>query len=140
MLFHSTVMCMEKTPYQKASYEQQQKIRELVGDKADYIFIFGREDKPNPEHMLLLGKWLTEQRNNTPETTLWNAVVDYLDGSVDYCRCVCRKNQRTAAVAKIVRETAYALNPGEDCAQLLADRAQDALQEFDISEMVEAFM
>jgi hypothetical protein len=113
-----------------ATDEEQREIRILVGNKATYITRFARIDDHNPEHMICLGKWLSEQRKNIIETRKWNLLVKHLEKTVVVCDCHCEDNQTTIAVKKVVIETALMLKPNEDCSQLLADAARKAVHNY----------
>ena len=93
---------------------------------AGYITRYARIDN-DPNHMYNLGAWLTAQRNNIPETEKWHDLIKKLASSVPRCACICQDNRHTRAVSDVVVKIAMQMQPGEDCSQLLADRAQEAI-------------
>ncbi len=114
MLFHGAILSMET---------DMELWKKTIGN----IIIFARTPDHDPQHMLLLGTWLTEQRNSISETHTWNMLVEKVTGPILLCPCPCLEDKMTTAVRNIVKEVAYTLKPGQDCSQLLADRAQEAI-------------
>jgi len=88
----------------------------------------------NPEEnlpeMVLLGVWLTQQRNRFPDQQ-YEILVGGLTRSFGnkICRCICLKRDKMTALQHVIEDTANRLKPGNDCSQLLADGAKEALKE-----------
>jgi len=130
--FHSAIMSMKKDEFNYAdaiicmqNAKAQKKImHKLLKEQTSHIVKFAREPNHDPEHMKLLGVWLTEQRNNVSETNVWNTLIKNLTSDISDYRCLCLENDMTSAVVDVVTSIAQNLQPGQDCSQLLIDCAQ----------------
>jgi len=128
MSFHGAVMSMEQV-----TFEEQQEIRKLVGNQAAHIGNFARAAEHDATHMVLLGAWLTQQRKAVTEPEKWNLLVEHLAKTVSFCGCHCVQNESTTAVKNSVIKIASELKPGQDCSQLLVQRAQEAMRNVELS-------
>jgi len=142
MSFHGAIMSMEDAivnmeeksslprHIQKAiEIGRHTHIYEQAMGMADHISDFAKESDHDLQHMKTLGQWLTDERNNISgsEVDAWNIVIRNLINYVAFCRCDCLKNEMAAAVRDVVKEIAQDLQPGQDCSELLASRAQEAI-------------
>ncbi len=90
---------------------------------------FARVDNNDTTTALAVAKWLTCKRNEIVENKPWIAFIDKfvsnMEGSYTFGCPV--ENKKLGVVIEIVKETTYGLRPGEDCSQLLVDRAQEEI-------------
>lgn len=108
----------------KANKEAKQQARLILNFTKDSSTDTAR----NRQEMESVGAWLTEQRGNFPAKQ-WKSVVKKLNNhvSMEISRCRCPETNKRFAVISIIEEIAYALKPGDDCSQVLANRIEEKL-------------
>jgi hypothetical protein len=111
MPFHGAIISMQTEDI----YEQKVRIAQFI-----------HEEDHNPQHIALVGRWLTEKRNNVSDYEEWEIIINFVT-SVGHCRCDCLSNKITYAIQEAVKQVARNLQPGQDCSQLLVDHAQAAI-------------
>lgn len=112
MPFHGALITMQE----ESIYEQKTRIAQFIHEK-DH----------NLQYMAHVGHWLTIKRNNIFDYEEWDIVVNFIT-SVGHCRCDCLANKITFAIKDVIKQVAHGLYPGQDCSQLLVDRAQEAIE------------
>ena len=108
-------------------------LRKTPENQAKYLSIFAREDNNDTASALKVAQWLVFNRNNIAEARPWLEFVDEFVTKMEGCYTFGspKKNKKLEAVIGVVKETAYGLRPGEDCSQLLVDRAVEELNKLE---------
>jgi len=103
-------------------------LRKNSENQARKLAAFARTDN-NSESALEVAQWLTYKRSDITEKQKWQSFIDQfvenMERSYTFGNPI--KNKKLGVVIEVVKEVTYGLQSGQDCSQLLVDRAQEEI-------------
>lgn len=138
--FHGAIISMEEadhdTNIRKACEIANLAMKHAKGqieEQSQHVLNFTDDFESNQQDMLLVGIWLTQQRNKFPDKQ-YKTLLNKLIHSCPLCGCLCPLFTRRRAVRKAIDDVASALKPGEDCSKFLVTHAQKILRDLEKSD------